>query len=62
MSQKINDAIDFLFDILGDNTGNVLKWLYGNNTALGGVPVDLIKNGRIEEVYNYLHFQRYGPY
>lgn len=59
---KIDDSIDMLFDILGDNVGNVVKWLYGMNTGLGGIPVDLIKSGRIDEVYNYLHFYKFGPY
>jgi hypothetical protein len=59
---KIDEIVDMLFAIVGDNVGNALKWLYGHNTALDGVPMTLIYSGDIDKVYSYLHFNYYGPY
>lgn len=57
-----DDIVDMLFGIAGDNVGNALKWLYGHNTALKGVPMELIQSGNADKVYSYLHFNYYGPY
>lgn len=62
MNDKIDEVVDMLFAIVGDNVGNALKWLYGHNTALDGVPMTLIQSGNIDKVYSYLHFNHYGPY
>lgn len=59
---KTDEIVDMLFGLVGDNVGNVLKWLYGPNTALGGIPMELIQSGDVEKVYSYLHFNYYGPY
>jgi hypothetical protein len=59
---KTDDIVDMLFSIVGDNVGNALKWLYGANTALDGIPMELIQSGKADKVYSYLHFNTYGPY
>jgi hypothetical protein len=59
---KTDEIVDMLFSIVGNNVGNALKWLYGHNTALDGVPMDLIYSGKMDQVYSYLHFNCYGPY
>jgi hypothetical protein len=59
---KTDDIVDMLFSIVGDNVGNALKWLYGPNTALDGIPMELIQSGKADKVYSYLHFNTYGPY
>ena len=59
---KTDDIVDMLFGLVGDNVGNALKWLYGPNTALDGIPMELIQSGDVEKVYSYLHFNYYGPY
>ena len=58
MSDK---AVDLLFELTGDNVGKVLNWLYGYNTALQAVPVDLMLSGEIEVVYTYLLSAAEGP-
>ena len=57
-----DEIVDMLFALVGDNVGNSLKWLYGHNTALDGVPMNLIYSGQVEKVHSYLHFNCYGPY
>ncbi len=53
--EEISDeAVDLLFELTGDNVGKVLDWLYGYNTALQAVPVDLMLSGEIEVVHTYL--------
>ena len=59
---KTDEIVDMLFGIVGDNVGNALTWLYGPNTALDGIPMELIQSGDIDRVYSYLHFHYYGPY
>ena len=59
---KTDDIVDMLFGLVGDNVGNALKWLYGLNTALDGIPMELIQSGNADKVYSYLHFYYYGPY
>ena len=59
---KIDEIVDMLFAIVGDNVLHALQWLYGPNTALDGIPMDLIQSGKVDEVYSYLHFNCYGPY
>lgn len=59
---KTDEIVDMLFALVGDNVGNALKWLYGHNTALEGIPMNLINSGNIDKVYGYLHFNCYGPY
>lgn len=59
---KTDEIVDMLFNIVGDNVGSVLTWLYGHNTALDGIPMELIQSGNIDKVYSYLHFNYYGPY
>jgi hypothetical protein len=62
MNNKTDEIVDMLFGIVGDNVGNALKWLYGHNTALDGIPMELIQSGKTDKVYSYLHFNYYGPY
>lgn len=53
--EKVSDeVIDLLFDLMGDNAGKSLDWLYGYNTALNAVPVDLMLNGEVLTVQSYL--------
>lgn len=59
---KTDDIVDMLFAIVGNNTWHALQWLYGYNTALEGVPMEMIYAGKIDKVYSYLHFNCYGPY
>jgi len=59
---KTDEIVDMLFSIVGDNVGNALKWLYGSNTALDGVPMEMIHYGNVDKVHSYLHFNAYGPY
>jgi len=54
LGELSDEAVDLLFDLTGDNLGKVLDWLYGYNTALQAVPVDLMLGGRIEVVHTYL--------
>ena len=62
MNNKTDEIVDMLFSIVGDNVGNALKWLYRHNTALDGIPMELIQSGKVDKVYSYLHFNYYGPY
>ena len=57
-----DEIVDMLFSIVGGNVGSALKWLYGANTALGGVPMEMIHSGDADKVHSYLHFNCYGPY
>jgi len=59
---KTDDIVDMLFAIVGNNVLHALQWLYGHNTALEGIPMDLIHSGSVDKVYSYLHFNCYGPY
>lgn len=59
---KTDEIVDMLFSIVGDNVGNALKWLYGYNTALDGIPMQMIQSGNTDKVYSYLYFNAYGPY
>lgn len=59
---KTDEIVDMLFAIVGDNTGHALQWLYGQNTALNGIPMELISSGEVDRVHSYLHFNCYGPY
>lgn len=59
---KTDEIVDMLFAIVGDNVLHALQWLYGPNTALDGVPMELIQSGDVDKVYSYLHFNAYGPY
>jgi len=58
----VDEIVDMLFAIAGDNVGNALKWLYGFNTALDGVPIEIIYSGGVDRVHSYLHFNAFGPY
>ena len=62
MMSKTDEIVYMLFGIVGDNVGNALTWLYGPNTALDGIPMELIQSGDVDRVYSYLHFHYYGPY
>jgi hypothetical protein len=62
VNNKTDEIVDMLFGIVGDNVGNALKWLCGHNTALDGIPMELIQSGKADKVYSYLHFNYYGPY
>lgn len=59
---KTDEIVDMLFSIVGDNTLHALQWLYGQNTALNGIPMELINLGEVDRVHSYLHFNCYGPY
>lgn len=59
---KTDEIVDMLFTIVGNSTWHALQWLYGYNTALKGIPMELINSGKVDEVYSYLHFNCYGPY
>ncbi len=59
---KTDEIVDMLFALVGDNVLHALQWLYGYNTALNGIPMNLVNLGDIDKVYGYLHFNCYGPY
>ena len=59
---KTDEIVDMLFSIVGHNTWHALQWLYGHNTALNGIPMELINSGEVDKVHSYLHFNCYGPY
>ena len=59
---QTDEIVDMLFGIVGDNVLHALQWLYGPNTALDGIPINLIQSGDADKVYSYLHFHYYGPY
>ena len=54
LEKVADEVIDLLFDLMGDNVGKSLDWLYGYNTALNAVPVDLMLNGEVMTVQSYL--------
>lgn len=49
-----DEAVDLLFELTGDNVGKVLDWLYGYNSDLQAIPVDLMLGGKIQMVHTYL--------
>jgi len=54
LEEASDEVIDLLFDLMGDNVGKALNWLYGYNTTLQAVPVELLLNGRVMAVHSYL--------
>jgi hypothetical protein len=59
---NLDDITDLLFICLSNNERLALRWMFGYNTALGDTPVNLVRDGRLKELYDYLHFNAYGPY
>ena len=58
----LDDITDLLFICLSNNERLALRWMFSHNTALGDSPVNLVTQGRLKELYDYLHFNAYGPY
>lgn len=58
----LDDCNDIVFALVGNHEETALKWWFGYNHAFGKSPMQMIADGRLEEVYSYLHLNYYGPY
>lgn len=58
----LDEIIDLLFTIVGNNEKSALKWMFGYNLAFKDSPINLVAQGKLKELYGYLHFNAYGPY
>lgn len=59
---NIDDVAEMLLRVVGGDEDNANRWMFGYNRAFEDSPVNMIRDGKVKEVYQYLQFIAEGPY
>ena len=59
---SIDDIAELVLRAVGGDETNANKWMFGYNRAFEDSPVNMIRDGKLKEVYQYLVFIVEGPY
>jgi hypothetical protein len=61
-SPSIDDIAELLLILVGGDEDNANNWMFGYNRVFEDSPVNMIKDGKLKEVYKYLQYMVEGPY
>lgn len=58
----MDEIVDLLFILVGNSEKHAMAWMFSYNNYFKDHPVNVISQGDMQKVYNYLFYAAYGPY